>query len=179
MTTAKVTQISFFSAVSLSMHPHCWFPLSFEANWNQINCGNCIQTRREREFWHWCMCIIHYSVVEKCDAKFIYACCTAGGTFALYSLICRHAKLRTIPNQDQSDEELTTYSCSIHQEQSFAARSKRWLENHGSSKTGLIALVLIGSSMVIGDGILTPAISGSFFADRHILRAFIIKWVNA
>ncbi|KAJ0017820.1 hypothetical protein Pint_12131 [Pistacia integerrima] len=108
--------------------------------------------------------LIIYSLTLIPLIKYVFIVCQAndngqGGTFALYSLICRHAKLRTLPNQDQFDEELTTYSGSIHQEQSFAASCKRWLENHGSSKKGLLALVLIGCSMVIGDGILTPAIS--------------------
>lgn len=85
-----------------------------------------------------------------------------GGTFALYSLLCRHANIMIIPNQDQTDEELTTYSRSIFPEKSFAARTKRWLEENAFKKTALLVLVLIGSCMVIGDGILTPAISGMY-----------------
>ncbi|VVA27268.1 PREDICTED: potassium transporter [Prunus dulcis] len=83
----------------------------------------------------------------------------AGGTFALYSLLCRHAKIKAIPNQDQTDEALTTYSRSTFGEQSFAARTKRWLEGHALMQSTLLILVLVGSCMVIGDGILTPAIS--------------------
>ncbi|KAK7828395.1 potassium transporter 11 [Quercus suber] len=82
-----------------------------------------------------------------------------GGTFALYSLLCRHAKIKIIPNYDQSDEKLTTYNyCSYH-EKSLAAKTKRWLEKYAYRKTALLVLVLVGSCMVIGDGILTPAIS--------------------
>ncbi|KAG7019785.1 Potassium transporter 11, partial [Cucurbita argyrosperma subsp. argyrosperma] len=81
------------------------------------------------------------------------------GTFALYSLLCRHAKIGTIPNHDHSDEKLTTYSCSKYREQSFAAKTKRWLEGHRVKKHAILVLVLVGSCMVIGDGILTPAIS--------------------
>lgn len=86
----------------------------------------------------------------------------AGGTFALYSLLCRHANIKTIPNQDRTDEELTTYSRSIFVEHSFAAKTKRWLEGRRYRKSILLILVIIGSCMVIGDGILTPAISGNF-----------------
>lgn len=86
--------------------------------------------------------------------------CGAGGTFALYSLLCRHAKVKTIPNQHRTDEELTTYSRSTFHEQSFAAKTKRWLERRASRKNALLILVLVGTCMVIGDGILTPAISG-------------------
>ena len=87
-----------------------------------------------------------------------------GGTFALYSLLCRHAKVKTIRNQHRTDEELTTYSRSTFHEHSFAAKTKRWLEDRTSRKTALLVLVLVGTCMVIGDGILTPAISGNAFS---------------
>ncbi|MQM01052.1 hypothetical protein Taro_033801 [Colocasia esculenta] len=82
-----------------------------------------------------------------------------GGTFALYSLLCRHAKVNTIPNQHRTDEELTTYSRHTFDEKSLAAKVKRWLETDAYKKNALLVLVLIGTCMVIGDGILTPAIS--------------------
>ncbi|CAN4081818.1 unnamed protein product [Withania somnifera] len=82
-----------------------------------------------------------------------------GGTFALYSLLCRHAKIKTIPNQHRTDEELTTYSRSTFHEHSFAAKTKRWLEAYPFRKTSVLILVVIGTCTVIGDGILTPAIS--------------------
>lgn len=91
-----------------------------------------------------------------------YGLCCAGGTFALYSLLCRHAKVKIIPNQHRTDEELTTYSRSTFREQSYAAKTKRWLEGHTSRKTALLLLVLLGTCMVVGDGILTPAISGIY-----------------
>ncbi|XP_030942779.1 potassium transporter 11-like isoform X1 [Quercus lobata] len=82
-----------------------------------------------------------------------------GGTFALYSLLCRHAKIKIFPNYDQSDEKLTTYNYRSYHEKSLAAKTKRWLEKYAYGKTALLVLVLVGSCMVIGDGILTPAIS--------------------
>ncbi|XP_028785818.1 potassium transporter 10 [Neltuma alba] len=82
-----------------------------------------------------------------------------GGTFALYSLLCRHANIKTIPNQHRTDEELTTYSRSTIHERSFAAKTQRWLEEKASRKNAILILVLVGTCMVIGDGILTPAIS--------------------
>ncbi|KAG2684129.1 hypothetical protein I3760_10G062800 [Carya illinoinensis] len=88
-----------------------------------------------------------------------FSLCGEGGTFALYSLLCRHAKIKTIPNQHRTDEELTTYSRSTFHEQSFAAKTKRWLEKYACMKNALLILVLVGTCMVIGDGILTPAIS--------------------
>lgn len=46
--------------------------------------------------------------------KYIYFVLSAddngeGGTFALYSLLCRHAKLSILPNQQAVDENLSTY----------------------------------------------------------------------
>lgn len=87
----------------------------------------------------------------------------SGGTFALYSLLCRHAQVKTIPNQHRSDEELTTYSRSTFHENSFSAKTKKWLEASSFKKNALLLLVLVGTCMVIGDGILTPAISGKVF----------------
>lgn len=83
-----------------------------------------------------------------------------GGPFALYSLLCRHAKLSLIPNQQAADEELSTYY-----RDGFAAQHesspwlRRFLEKHKIVKTGLLVVVLCAASMVIGDGVLTPAIS--------------------
>ncbi|XP_057429137.1 potassium transporter 11-like [Lotus japonicus] len=82
-----------------------------------------------------------------------------GGTFALYSLLCRHANIKIIPNQHRTDVELTTYSRSTFHEMSFAAKTKRWLEERAFVKSTILMLVLVGTCMVIGDGILTPAIS--------------------
>lgn len=82
-----------------------------------------------------------------------------GGTFALYSLLCRHANIKIIPNQHRTDEELTTYSRTTFHEKSFAAKTQRWLEEQKFIKSTILILVLVGTCMVIGDGILTPAIS--------------------
>ncbi|KAL2494136.1 Potassium transporter 11 [Forsythia ovata] len=108
--------------------------------------------------------LIIYSLTLIPLLKYVFIVCRAndngqGGTFALYSLLCRHAKVKTIPNQHRTDEELTTYSRSTFREHSFAAKTKRWLEAHAFRKNALLILVLVGTCMVIGDGILTPAIS--------------------
>ncbi|KAK8942230.1 putative potassium transporter 11 [Platanthera guangdongensis] len=82
-----------------------------------------------------------------------------GGTFALYSLLCRHAKVGTIPNQHKTDVELTTYSSLTYEENSLAAKVKQWLEAHAYRRFAILILVLIGTCATIGDGILTPSIS--------------------
>eukprot|EP00250_Pteridium_aquilinum_P022177 c25317_g1_i1 orf=164-2554(-) len=82
-----------------------------------------------------------------------------GGTFALYSLICRNAKVHAITNQHPTDRKLTTYSRKEFERNSVAGKTKKWLEAKEYRQNALVLLVLFGTCMVIGDGILTPAIS--------------------
>ncbi|XP_057532016.1 potassium transporter 11-like isoform X1 [Amaranthus tricolor] len=108
--------------------------------------------------------LIIYSLTLIPLLKYVFIVCKAndngqGGTFALYSLLCRHANVNTIPNRHRTDEDLTTYSRSRFHEKSFAEKTRQWLEKHASRKNALLLLVLVGTCMVIGDGILTPAIS--------------------
>ncbi|TYI38024.1 hypothetical protein ES332_A03G256300v1 [Gossypium tomentosum] len=92
--------------------------------------------------------LIIYSLTLIPLLKYVFVVCKAndngqGGTFALYSFF-----------------ELTTYSCcTLIHEKSFAAKTKRWLEKDTYRKNALLILVLFGTCNVIGDGILTPAIS--------------------
>nr|CAD20319.1 putative potassium transporter [Cymodocea nodosa] len=81
-----------------------------------------------------------------------------GGTFALYSLLCRHAKFSLLPNQQAADEELSTYYRPGYAPRN-AASFKRFLEKHKRLRNLLLVIVLFGAGMVIGDGTLTPAIS--------------------
>lgn len=108
--------------------------------------------------------MIIYSLTLVPLLKYVFIVCRAndngqGGTFALYSLLCRHADINTIPNRHRTDEDLTTYSRYKFHEKSFAAKTKQWLEKHSSRKNALLLVVLVGTCMMIGDGILTPAIS--------------------
>ncbi|WOL04602.1 putative potassium transporter 9 [Canna indica] len=82
-----------------------------------------------------------------------------GGTFALYSLICRHANVSLLPNRQVADEELSTYKYECHPETTNRSRIKIWLEKHKTLHIALLIVVMLGTCMVIGDGILTPAIS--------------------
>uniref|UniRef100_A0A2P2MCR4 Potassium transporter n=1 Tax=Rhizophora mucronata TaxID=61149 RepID=A0A2P2MCR4_RHIMU len=82
-----------------------------------------------------------------------------GGTFALYSLICRHAKFNLLPNQQAVDEELSAYKYGPSANVAASSPLKRFLEKHKRLRTALLFVVLFGASMVIGDGVLTPAIS--------------------
>ncbi|KAI3732748.1 hypothetical protein L1987_63956 [Smallanthus sonchifolius] len=82
-----------------------------------------------------------------------------GGTFALYSLLCRHAKLCMLPNQQETDEKLSAYGVKKTAEtwQSFALKS--FFEKHTKFRKGLLIFLLLGTCMTIGDGVFTPAIS--------------------
>ncbi|CAO2816966.1 unnamed protein product [Amaranthus hypochondriacus] len=82
-----------------------------------------------------------------------------GGTFALYSLICRHAKVSLLPNRQASDEDVSTYKMEHPPETKTDSKVKMVLEKHRCLHTALLVLVLLGTCMVIGDGLLTPAIS--------------------
>ncbi|XP_062111383.1 potassium transporter 7-like [Humulus lupulus] len=82
-----------------------------------------------------------------------------GGTFALYSLLCRHAKFSLLPNQQAADEELTAYKYGPSSQHASSSPLKRFLETHKRLRTALLVVVLFGECMVIGDGVLTPAIS--------------------
>lgn len=87
-----------------------------------------------------------------------------GGTFALYSLLCRHARINSLPNCQVADEELSEYKsegASLSPRTSFGTRLKSSLEKHKFLQRLLLFLALIGTCMVIGDGVLTPAISGT------------------
>lgn len=86
----------------------------------------------------------------------------SGGTIALYSLLCRHAKFSLLPNQQAADEELTSYKYGPSQPPS-SSPLKRFLEKHKKLRTSLLVIVLLGASMVIGDGVITPAISGKCY----------------
>ncbi|XP_059643614.1 potassium transporter 4 [Cornus florida] len=82
-----------------------------------------------------------------------------GGTFALYSLLCRHAKFSLLPNQQAADEELSAYKYGPSRQVASSLPLKRFLEKHKRLRTALLIVVLLGACMVIGDGVITPAIS--------------------
>ncbi|KAI3825441.1 hypothetical protein L1987_06928 [Smallanthus sonchifolius] len=83
-----------------------------------------------------------------------------GGAIALYSLLCRHAKFSLLPNQQAADEELSSYKYGPSQPPSNSpSLLKSFLEKHKRLRTALLIVVLLGASMVIGDGVITPAIS--------------------
>jgi len=84
-----------------------------------------------------------------------------GGTFALYSLISRYAKVSLIPNHQAEDELVSSYS--KHGKPSATLRRANWLkhllETSKSAKISLFLLTILAIAMVISDAVLTPSIS--------------------
>ncbi|CAA7400984.1 unnamed protein product [Spirodela intermedia] len=83
-----------------------------------------------------------------------------GGTFALYSLICRHAKVSLLPNQQPSDARISSFRLKVPSaELERSLKIKERLESSLVLKKLLLVLVLFGTSMVIAVGVVTPAMS--------------------
>ncbi|KAL5060524.1 hypothetical protein RYX36_032128, partial [Vicia faba] len=109
--------------------------------------------------------LIFYTLTIISLLKYIFVVLRAtdngeGGTFALYSLICRYAKVGLIPNQQQEDAEVSNYKLQLpNNREKRASKLKSILENSHFMKIFLLFITLLGTSMVIGDGVLTPCIS--------------------
>ncbi|GAU27767.1 hypothetical protein TSUD_215780 [Trifolium subterraneum] len=83
-----------------------------------------------------------------------------GGTFALYSLICRNAKVNLLPNQLPSDARISGFRLKVPSpELERSLKIKERLETSLTLKKILLLLVLAGTSMVIANGVVTPAMS--------------------
>ncbi|CAN1151264.1 Potassium transporter 6 [Linum perenne] len=82
-----------------------------------------------------------------------------GGTFALYSLLCRHARVNSLPNRQVADEELSEYKKIKEEDFDSNSSLKSTMEKHRVLQRILLVLALVGTCMVIGDGVLTPALS--------------------
>uniref|UniRef100_A0A7N0TQE0 K+ potassium transporter integral membrane domain-containing protein n=1 Tax=Kalanchoe fedtschenkoi TaxID=63787 RepID=A0A7N0TQE0_KALFE len=82
-----------------------------------------------------------------------------GGTFALYSLLCRHAKFSLLPNYQAVDEELSKYQNPCQSTAIAPSQLKRYLDKNKNFRTILLVVVLYGACMVMCIGILNPPIS--------------------
>ncbi|KAG1339065.1 hypothetical protein COCNU_04G013710 [Cocos nucifera] len=114
--------------------------------------------------------------------KYIYFVLSAddngeGGPFALYSLLCRHANLCLLPNQQAADESLSTYNMEGSADTWQSSMLKELFKKHPRFRNGLLIVVLLGTCMTIGDGVLTPTISGAetMFANLGHFSALSIK----
>lgn len=104
-----------------------------------------------------------------------------GGTFALYSLLCRYAKIGLIPTQQAEDQEVSNFQLQLPSNRlKMASSLKSKLENSRSAKMFLLFATMLGTSMVMGDGVLTPSISGDqlfFFFLCYIYFAWKKTWM--
>ncbi|KAF5752824.1 hypothetical protein HS088_TW01G00742 [Tripterygium wilfordii] len=83
-----------------------------------------------------------------------------GGTFALYSLLCRRAKLGLLTASCVPDDDSCAQDPGPSVEDTrTSSLLKEFFDKHQSSRILLLLAVLLGTSMVIGDGILTPSMS--------------------
>ncbi|XP_058083524.1 potassium transporter 5-like isoform X2 [Magnolia sinica] len=83
-----------------------------------------------------------------------------GGTFALYSLICRYAKVSLLPSQQAEDTNVSNYQLELPSNRlRRASKLKSTLEKSSFAKYLLLFVTMLGTSMVMGDGVLTPCIS--------------------
>ncbi|MCD7453383.1 hypothetical protein HAX54_020798 [Datura stramonium] len=107
-----------------------------------------------------------------------------GGTFALYSLICRYSKVGLIPSTMAEDKEVSTFKLDLPDRRTRRATElKEMLENSEFAKFFLLFATMLGTSMVIGDGILTPCISvlsavgGVKAAAPNVMSETVIVWL--
>ncbi|KAJ8766283.1 hypothetical protein K2173_022342 [Erythroxylum novogranatense] len=107
-----------------------------------------------------------------------------GGTFALYSLICRHVKISMMPNQQAEDREVSNFKLEMPNRRTrLASAVKSKLESSKAWSYFLLMMTLTAVSMVIGDGILTPCISvlsavGGIKLAASSLSQDAIMWIS-
>ncbi|KAK4264104.1 hypothetical protein QN277_029438 [Acacia crassicarpa] len=80
-----------------------------------------------------------------------------GGTFALYSLLCRHLNIGILPSK--RPHLLSTTSSNVQRGTETQSRVGKFFERSLVARRVLLFVAMLGTCMLIGDGILTPAIS--------------------
>ncbi|KAM5563977.1 potassium transporter 5 [Rosa sericea] len=107
-----------------------------------------------------------------------------GGTFALYSLLCRYAKVGLTPTQQAEDRDVSNFQLELpSQRLRRASKLKSKLENSRFAKFFLLFTTMLGTSMVIGDGVLTPCISvlsavGGMKQATSALTNDMVVWIS-
>ncbi|RLN18028.1 hypothetical protein C2845_PM02G08590 [Panicum miliaceum] len=110
--------------------------------------------------------IIIYSFILFTMVKIVFIALYAndegdGGTFALYSLISRYARICLIPNQQAEDELMLRYK--HHPKPSATLRRAQWMKNlletSKAAKISLFFLTILATALAISDCMLNPPIS--------------------
>ncbi|KAB2005665.1 hypothetical protein ES319_D11G286400v1 [Gossypium barbadense] len=97
-----------------------------------------------------------------------------GGTFALYSLICRYARVSLIPSQQAEDREVSNYKLELPSKRlKLASVLKSSLQKSQFAKIFLLLVTMLGTSMVIGDSIFTPSISDMIAGISVVILIFL------
>ncbi|XP_077236228.1 putative potassium transporter 17 [Tasmannia lanceolata] len=81
-----------------------------------------------------------------------------GGTFALYSLLCRHANVGILPSKRKNTNSDISHG-SHYTSTEMHNKLGKFFEQSVVARRLLLFVAILGMSMLIGDGILTPAIS--------------------
>lgn len=109
--------------------------------------------------------LVYYTLTLMPLIKYVFIVLRAndngnGGTFALYSLLCRHAKVGLLPSQQAEDKEVSNYQLELPSNKlGLSSKVKSGLENSKIAKFVLLFITMLATSLVIGDGILTPCMS--------------------
>lgn len=80
-----------------------------------------------------------------------------GGTFALYSLLCRHMRIGILSERNADSFEVS--SSTLYEGQEKQSRLGTIFKKSVVARRILLFISILGMCMLIGDGILTPAIS--------------------
>ncbi|KAL9242338.1 hypothetical protein vseg_016350 [Gypsophila vaccaria] len=109
--------------------------------------------------------LIFYTITLMPVVKYVFIVLRAndngnGGTFALYSLLCRNVKIGLIPNQQKEDRKVQKYQTNSSKKgRGCSLKLQKCLENSIFAKYALLFATILAVSLVIGDGVLTPCIS--------------------
>lgn len=105
-----------------------------------------------------CMKLSHYSFLTwllMCGLKWEIA----GGTFALYSLLCKHSQVGILTSR-RVESNLGLEHATQYAGMDKHNRLRNFFEQSMIARRVLLFVAMLGTCMLIGDGILTPAISG-------------------
>ena len=95
----------------------------------------------------------------------------------MYSLLCRHSRMGLLNTTNVTDEHV---SIDKAEEPIADTRTslliKQFFEKYHSSRVVLLLVVLLGTSMVIGDGILSPTMSGISFISIILAFQLILSY---
>jgi hypothetical protein len=106
-----------------------------------------------------------------------------GGTFALYSLVCRAAGFTAFgPTQpdlalrgsagalSRLPPSLAAGHCWSFRTPRAGAALRAWYRRSAGARTALLVVVTAATAMVAGDGLLTPSISGEAGSARWLVK---------